>query len=177
MSGRDVLGHVPFQLGGPVVGAVVGRPDRPRVTPWLLGGLTAVLIVTTGASTGASVRPVRNFGLQVLAGTHEFLWVCLLSPITGAVVAGAPARHCTPSPWSSDLDGGTADAAGLELPALPPRDRDEEHRQLPELPHARPLGRVVAPRARPSSSRAHVLLLGTEAEEEDHDPSVGSDSP
>ena len=75
----------------------------------------------------------------------------------------------------SDLDGGAADAAGLELPALPPCDRDEEHRELLELPHPRPLGRVVAPRAGPSTPRAEVLLLGAEAEEEDHDRSLGGD--
>ncbi len=75
----------------------------------------------------------------------------------------------------SDLDGDAADAAGLELPALPPRNRDEEHRELLELPHPRPLGRVVAPRAGPSTPRAEVLLLGAEAEEEDHDRSVGGD--
>jgi len=75
----------------------------------------------------------------------------------------------------SDLDGGAADAADLELPALPPCDRDEEHRELLEFPHPRPLGRVVAPRAGPSIPRAKVLLLGAEAEEEDHDRSVGGD--
>jgi glycerol uptake facilitator protein/aquaporin Z len=142
MSGRDALGYVLFQLGGSVVGAVVGRLvwggravevrdavvqpaaccgtvvtagaeaastvllvvvlaaaqrlDRPRVTPWLLGGLTAALIVTTGALTGAGVNPVRNFGPQLLSGTHEFFWVYLLSPIAGAVVAGALARRRTP---------------------------------------------------------------------------------
>jgi len=75
----------------------------------------------------------------------------------------------------SDLDGGAADAADLELAALPPCDRDEEHRELLEFPHPRPLGRVVAPRAGPSIPRAKVLLLGAEAEEEDHDRSVGGD--
>jgi hypothetical protein len=75
----------------------------------------------------------------------------------------------------SDLDGGAADAADLELPALPPCDRDEEHRELLEFPHPRPLGRVVAPRAGSSIPRAQVLLLGAEAEEEDHDRSVGGD--
>jgi hypothetical protein len=75
----------------------------------------------------------------------------------------------------SDLDGGAADAAGLEQPALPPCDRDEEHRELLELPHPRPLGRVVAPRAGPSIPRAEMLLPGAEAEEEDHDRSVGGD--
>jgi hypothetical protein len=53
-----------------------------------------------------------------------------------------------------------ADAAGIELPALPPCDRDEEHRELLELPHPRPLGRVVAPRAGPSIPRACLRTTG-----------------
>src|SRR3712207_7597846 len=48
---------------------------------------------------------------------------------------------------SSDLDGGAADAADLQLPSPPPGDRHEEHRELPELPHPRPLRGVAAARA------------------------------
>jgi glycerol uptake facilitator protein/aquaporin Z len=142
MSGPDLLGYVLFQLGGSLVGAVVGRLvwggcavevrdavirpsaglgpmvtawaeaastvllvvvlaaaqrlDRPRLTPWLLGGLTVALIVTTGALTGAGVNPARNFGPQVFSGRYEFFWVYLLSPIAGAAAAGSLARHCAP---------------------------------------------------------------------------------
>jgi glycerol uptake facilitator-like aquaporin len=134
MSGGDLLGYVLFQLGGSLVGVLVGRLvwggraaevrdaviqpapghgmlvttsaeaastvvlvlvlataqrlGRPRVTPWLVGGLTLALIVTTGALTGASFNPVRNFGPQVLSGTHEFFWAYMLSPVAGATVAG-----------------------------------------------------------------------------------------
>ncbi len=38
----------------------------------------------------------------------------------------------------SDLDGGAADPADLELPASPPGDRHEEHRDLSYLPHRAP---------------------------------------
>jgi hypothetical protein len=38
------------------------------------------------------------------------------------------------SRFGTDLDGGTADAADLEQPTFPPRDRDEEDGELPELP-------------------------------------------
>lgn len=61
---------------------------RPRVTPWLLGGLTVTMIVTTGALTGASFNPVRNFGPQILSGTYDFFLVYMLSPLAGAVAAG-----------------------------------------------------------------------------------------
>ena len=73
----------------------------------------------------------------------------------------------------SDLDGGTADAAGLEQPTFPPRDRDEEHGELPELPHPRLLRSVVATRAGSGLPRAEVLLFRAKAEDEEHRASVG----
>ena len=77
---------------------------------------------------------------------------------------------------ASDFDGGAANAAGLDLSALPPCDRDEEHRELRELPHPRPLGGVPAPRAGPGLPGAEVLPLGAETKEEEHDVSVGAAS-
>ena len=77
-----------------VVLAAAQRLNRPRVTPWPLGGLTVALLVAPGARTGARFNPVRPFGPPVLSGTHEFFWVYMLSPIAGAAVAGLLARHC-----------------------------------------------------------------------------------
>ena len=77
------------------------------------------------------------------------------------------------SQFGSDLDGGTADAAGLEQPTLPPRDRDEEHGELRELPHPRLLRGVVASRAGSGLPRAELLLFRAEAEDEEHRASVG----
>jgi hypothetical protein len=74
----------------------------------------------------------------------------------------------------SDLDGGAADPADLELPASPPGDRHEEDRELLDLPHARPLRGVAAARAGADLPGAQVLLLGAEAEEEEHAASLGS---
>lgn len=79
-------------------------------------------------------------------------------------------------PRLHESDGGAADAAGLELPALPTCDRDEEQRELLELPHLLPLRGVVAPWAGPGLSGAKVLLLGAEAEKDEHHVSVGGDA-
>jgi hypothetical protein len=76
----------------------------------------------------------------------------------------------------SDLDGGAADAADLELLSPPPGDRHEEHRDLSELPYPRPWRGVAAARAGADLSGAQVLLLGAEAEEEEHVTRVGSRS-
>jgi len=68
----------------------------------------------------------------------------------------------------SDLDGASADAADLELPASPPGDRHEEHRELLDLSHLRPPCGVAAVRAGADIPKAQVLLLDAEAEEEEH---------
>ena len=77
------------------------------------------------------------------------------------------------SRFGSDLDGGTADAADVEQPAFPPRDRDEEDGELPELPHPRLLRDVLATRARSGLPRAEVLLFRAKAEDEEHRSIVG----
>jgi hypothetical protein len=61
----------------------------------------------------------------------------------------------------------------LEQPTFPPRDRDEEHGELPELPDPRLLRGVVATRAGSGLPRAEVLLFRAEAEDEEHRASVG----
>lgn len=76
----------------------------------------------------------------------------------------------------SGFDGSAVDTADLELATLLECDRDEEQRELFELPHVRPLRRVVAARAGPSLPKAKVLLLGTEAEDDKHHASVRIDS-
>jgi hypothetical protein len=65
-------------------------------------------------------------------------------------------------------------SADLQLPASPPGDRHEEHRELFDQPHPRPLRGVAAARAGADVPRAQGLLLGAEAEQEEHGPSLGS---
>jgi hypothetical protein len=77
-------------------------------------------------------------------------------------------------PRRSSCNGSTTDAADLELLAFPPCNRDEEQRQLLELPHPRPLRGVMAARTGANLSGAKVFLLGAVAEnEEQHITTVG----
>ena len=73
---------------------------------------------------------------------------------------------------SSRFDRNAANTTDLQLMPLPAGDRNEEQRELLELPHPLPLSRVVAARAGPGLPGAEVLPLGSETEDEEHQPSV-----
>src|SRR5919205_3610385 len=90
---------------------------------------------------------------------------------TGRPGAGRPTIG--PAATVSDLDSDGADPADLELPASPPGNRHEEHRELLELPYARPLRGVAAAQAGTGLPGPQVLLLGAEAEEQEHVASPG----
>lgn len=85
--------------------------------------------------------------------------------LTNRCQAGAKRRR-------SALDRGPADTADLQLMAAPARHRDEEQRKLLELPHPLPLCRVVTARTGPGCPGTEVPPLGSETEDEEHQPSV-----
>jgi glycerol uptake facilitator-like aquaporin len=75
-----------------VLSWLVSKP-RPRETPWVIGGLITILIVTTGANSGGSFNPARNFGPLVLSSDfHYYFWVYMLAPLAGAVITAAALR-------------------------------------------------------------------------------------
>jgi glycerol uptake facilitator-like aquaporin len=55
--------------------------------PWIVGGAIGIAIVVLGTSTGGSVNPARQFGPATLSGQTHFLWVYLLAPMVGALLA------------------------------------------------------------------------------------------
>lgn len=77
-----------------VLAAMTARP-RPRSTPWVLAAVIWGLITTTGARTGASFNPARNFGPHVVSGDYHLFWAYMLAPLAGALVAAAVAAPLT----------------------------------------------------------------------------------
>ncbi|MGW4597820.1 MIP/aquaporin family protein [Streptomyces sp. NPDC004457] len=71
-----------------VLAAMTARP-RPRSTPWVVGAVVWALITTTGARTGASFNPARNFGPHVVSGDYHLFWAYMAAPLAGALVAAA----------------------------------------------------------------------------------------
>ncbi|MQY13504.1 Glycerol uptake facilitator protein [Streptomyces sp. RB5] len=87
-----------------VLAGMTARP-RPRATPWVIGAVIAALIVTTGARTGASFNPARNFGPHVAAGDYHLFWTYMLAPMAGALLAAAVLApfEAARRPWTAKV--------------------------------------------------------------------------
>ncbi|WP_335941323.1 MIP/aquaporin family protein [Streptomyces sp. PTD5-9] len=70
-----------------LVGYFLQTPRLAPAVPWLVGFLIGAAIALLGTSTGGSVNPARQFGPAVASGELAFLWVYLVAPMVGAVIA------------------------------------------------------------------------------------------
>ncbi|MFI9273269.1 MIP/aquaporin family protein [Kitasatospora sp. NPDC052896] len=74
-----------------LVGLFLSVERLAPLVPWLVGLLIGMAIALLGTTTGGSVNPARQFGPAIVSGRLDFLWVYLLAPMVGAVLA-APLR-------------------------------------------------------------------------------------
>lgn len=58
-------------------------------TPWSIAPLFAVMVWLEAPLSGTSANPARSLGPAVLAGSLSSLWIYLLGPTTGALLAVA----------------------------------------------------------------------------------------
>jgi glycerol uptake facilitator-like aquaporin len=90
------------------VGLVLSNPRTAWATPFVVGTLICLLVLTFGSLTGASDNPARQFGPAALSGETSLLWVYLIAPLVGGYFApslqrlihpGHPTTHslCRPS--------------------------------------------------------------------------------
>jgi glycerol uptake facilitator protein/aquaporin Z len=70
-----------------VVGICLAVQRMTPFVPWIVGILVGMGIAIFGTATGGSLNPARQFGPAVVSGQTRFLWVYLLAPLLGAVVA------------------------------------------------------------------------------------------
>ena len=70
-----------------IVGMCLAEDRLAPFVPWVVGILIGMAIAVLGTSTGGSVNPARQFGPAVMSGQTHFLWVYLLAPMLGAVIA------------------------------------------------------------------------------------------
>jgi glycerol uptake facilitator-like aquaporin len=70
-----------------LVGVCLAEPRLAPIVPWIVGGVIGLAIAILGTSTGGSVNPARQFGPAALSGQTRFLWVYLLAPMAGALLA------------------------------------------------------------------------------------------
>ncbi|WP_380174375.1 MIP/aquaporin family protein [Kineococcus sp. DHX-1] len=85
------------------------------VAPVAVGSVLAVCIFIAAPPTGGAVNPARAFGSAVVSGDLHALWVYLLAPLVGGVLAAvlydrvlAPAQAPAPA-------GGTREEEAVEL--------------------------------------------------------------
>jgi len=55
----------------------------------LIGGTVLLEALVAGPISGASMNPARSIGPAVISGNLTVLWIYLLAPISGALIAGA----------------------------------------------------------------------------------------
>jgi glycerol uptake facilitator-like aquaporin len=70
-----------------IVGICLAVGRLAPLVPWVVGGLVGIGIAVLGTTSGGSLNPARQFGPAVLSGQTQFLWVCLLAPMLGAMIA------------------------------------------------------------------------------------------
>jgi glycerol uptake facilitator-like aquaporin len=70
-----------------LVGICLALPRMAPLVPWIVGVLIGMAIPLLGTSTGGSLNPARQFGPAAVSGQTRFLWVYLLAPMLGAVIA------------------------------------------------------------------------------------------
>ncbi len=70
-----------------VVGCCLALPRLAPMVPWVVGAAVGTVIAVLGTSSGGSANPARQFGPAVLSGQTRFLWVYLLAPMVGALLA------------------------------------------------------------------------------------------
>jgi len=79
-----------------VIGICLAVRRLSSFVPWIVGALVGGGIAFLGTATGGSLNPARQFGPAEVSGRTEFLWVYLIAPMVGAVLA-AWLRGCTQS--------------------------------------------------------------------------------
>ncbi|MFI8263229.1 MIP/aquaporin family protein [Streptomyces sp. NPDC085665] len=67
------------------------RPALLRLLPPVMGACVAAVIIFLGPYSGGGGNPARQFGPALVSGTTGLLWVYLLAPVAGSVLAGAVA--------------------------------------------------------------------------------------
>lgn len=70
-----------------LVGICLAVRRLAPLVPWVVGGLVGMGIALLGTTSGGSLNPARQFGPAVVSGQTDYLWVYLLAPMVGALIA------------------------------------------------------------------------------------------
>ncbi|HEX5000982.1 MAG TPA: aquaporin [Bacteroidia bacterium] len=71
-----------------VILLTAGRPSKlNRFAPWCIGLTVLLEAYFAGPVSGASMNPARSFGPAMVTGANGDLWLYLIAPVAGAVLA------------------------------------------------------------------------------------------
>ena len=82
-----------------VFGCAVGK-GKSDFAGLIIGLVVAAVIFTTGAVTNTSINPARSIGPAIVAGNFTNLWVYIVGPIGGGLIAAGVFKY---------LDGGSTE--------------------------------------------------------------------
>lgn len=74
-----------------------GSKERGAMAGVAVGGVIAAEVLIGGPVSGASMNPARSLGPALVAGRCELLWIYLVAPLAGAMVA-VLVHRCIQSP-------------------------------------------------------------------------------
>jgi aquaporin Z len=108
---------------------MVSSPRTARWTPAVVTGVLSGLIWAGAPHTGASMNPARTVGPDLVSGQWPAVWVYLVGPAAGAVLAALVHAGVT----ALDRDRRTLTAKLFHDPGYPSVHATE----LPARPHPR----------------------------------------
>ena len=81
-----------FVLMFVILGVSTGAKEKGITAGLAIGGTVMLAALFGGPISGASMNPARSLGPALVAGELSFLWLYLLAPVIGAIVAVAGCR-------------------------------------------------------------------------------------
>lgn len=70
-----------------ILGSSTSKMAYKQFAGWAIGTTVGLDALFGGPISGASMNPARSFGPALISGNFSFLWVYLLAPIIGAILA------------------------------------------------------------------------------------------
>jgi aquaporin Z len=94
-----------------ILGVSTGAKEKGLMAGIAVGGVIAMEALFAGPITGASMNPARSLAPAVVSGQWQSLWLYLVAPVTGALLAVVSCR-CVQQEGCCGGQGAVSGAAG-----------------------------------------------------------------
>jgi aquaporin Z len=105
-----------FILMWVILSVSTGAKEKGITAGIAVGSVIGLEAMFAGPISGASMNPARSFGPALISMHFEYLWIYLVAPVLGALVAVPVCRLICPEkccePWSSLPDGRDQNGSG-----------------------------------------------------------------